>query len=275
MNIGLQWAYQELDINPLVGSITANILGAGLEAILNHQNMFVNIGEHLKEGVLNILPIDNSTDPWMHAAYISQVLDFAKLVKEQGILSALETYATAVFHQQTINMIVQDGGIIDMVTGRAELIIDPVTGREKKRLWTTYAKEYYVDIDTETGYIIEKFEQHNGKEYLIKQKYIVGADGSLILDGRIVHETDEDGILRETEFNKDGKILHIIQKSNNQLIKEILPKTGQKFVKIEGEKIINGILKNYEDGSEIVYEEGNVKSVLRFFLHRNKIFSTL
>ena len=173
-NVALEWAYQSLDLSPLLESIAASTIGVTLEALLNHQDPLVNIGKRAGEYIMDLGTFgmyDPKTgklkiDPWSQAVYISKVLDFARIIREaddptQGLVTALGTYSSAIFHQQAIEAIVKEGGILAMVTGRAEIKIDTETGKEKKRLWTSYQKKYYADIDMQTGNLIEKFAQIN------------------------------------------------------------------------------------------------------------------
>ena len=72
-NVALQWATEAIGLDPLTGAVISNIFAAGLEGLLNHENILENIGQHMLDGVLHILPTgSDSPDPWMRAVYISQ-----------------------------------------------------------------------------------------------------------------------------------------------------------------------------------------------------------
>jgi len=259
-NVTLQWATQELGLSPFIGSIASNVIGSSLEALLNHKDVFMNVTKRAGEGIMALFTLGGvGTDPWSQAVYISKVLDFSELVREQGLLSAMETYATAIFHQQTIDMIIKEGGILDFVTGRAEMRVNPATGKEMKRLWVTYAKKYYVDIDTETGGLIEKFVNINGVDVLITQKYKTDATGKVTLDGRIEKETYQDGFERITEYNVKGERISVIFNKDGSE-HELLEYKGKVGLDDKGNPL-NGVLTDKQTGNKIYFEDGKVVNV--------------
>ena len=259
-NVTLQWATQELGLSPFIGSIASNVIGSSLEALLNHKDVFMNVTKRAGEGIMALFTLGGvGTDPWSQAVYISKVLDFSELVREQGLLSAMETYATAIFHQQTIDMIIKEGGILDFVTGRAEMRVNPATGKEMKRLWVTYAKKYYVDIDSETGNLIEKYVNINGVDVLITQKYKTDATGKVTLDGRIEKETYQDGFERITEYNVKGERISVIfNKEGSE--HELLEYKGKVGLDDKGNPL-NGVLTDKQTGNKIYFEDGKVVNV--------------
>jgi len=269
-SVALEWAYQSLDLSPLLGSIAASTIGATLEALLNHQNPLVNIGNRAGEYLMDLGTFgmyDPQTgklkiDPWSQAVYISKVLDFSRIIRDaddpaQGLVTALETYSSAIFHQQAIESIVKEGGILAMVTGRAEIKIDPETGKEKKRLWTSYQKKYYADIDMETGNLIEKFEPIDGVDVLIKQRYGVGADGKPIVDGRTVTETFKGGFTRTTSYDAKGNLISIITiQSGNEY--ELAQYKGELALDVNGNPF-RGVLIDKQTGQKTYFDGYDVK----------------
>lgn len=204
-SVGLQLGSQAVDFPPLVGVLTSNMIGSVIEGALNQKNVFINLTDHLTEGIISTLRLGGFTnDPWSQAVYASKLMDFTGIVKERGVLTALETYSTAIFHQHTIDMIIRDGGIVDMVTGRAEIITDPYTGRDIKRLWTDKDRSYYLDVDLETGAMVEKKERINGKVVIFRQRYFEDNNGRLLPEGLVVTEIFEDNTRRVSEYDSEG-----------------------------------------------------------------------
>ena len=259
-NVALQWATQELGLSPLVGAVASNVIGSSLEALLNHKDVFMNVTKRAGEGIMALFTLGGvGTDPWAQAVYISKVLDFSKLVREQGLLYAMETYATSIFHQQTIDMIIKEGGILDMVTGRSEIRINPATGKEMKRLWVTYAKKYYADIDMETGNLIEKFVNIDGVDVLITQKYKTDQNGKITLDRRVEKETYPDGFERITEYNAKGERISVtFNKDGSE--HELVEYKGKIGLDDKGNPI-NGILTDKQTGNKIYFEDGKIVNV--------------
>jgi len=272
-SIGIQWLAEELELPPLVGAISANILGSVIEGVLNHQNVFINVGEHLAEGIIGVFTLGGySNDPWSQAVYISQVLDFAEIVREQGILTAMQTYATSIFHNQTVNMIVQDGGIVDMVTGRAEIRVDPVTGREYKRMWTGYDQKYYLDVDMETGVMLEKMERIDGRDVIIRQKYIEKPDGTIVVDGTEIEEIFDDNTKQKTSYDQQGRHTElIIYDANGNPLFRRSSQTGIGYIPYDEngyplscieEDLVNGLTYRVE-GGELKLSNVNIDGTLQ------------
>jgi len=267
-SVGLEWGYKSLDLSPLLGSISASTIGATLEALLSHQNPLINIdnraGEYLMDlgtfGLYDPQTNQLKIDPWSHTAYISKILDFSRIIREaenpgQGLITALETYSSAIFHQQAIDSIFREGGILAMITGRAEIKIDIVTGKEKKRLWTGSDKKYYVDIDIETGNFIEKFEQINGVDVLIQQSYGIDASGKTIVSGRTVTENFKDGFTRITNYDINGNLINIITNNENNEC-ELKKYNGKLELDEKGNPYV-GILVDKQTGRETYFDGKN------------------
>ncbi|MDD4202291.1 MAG: interleukin-like EMT inducer domain-containing protein [Candidatus Omnitrophica bacterium] len=247
----LQLATDSLNLPPLVGSLVSNMVGSSLEAMLNHQNIFINVGSKLGEGVMSLFTLGGtSDDPWGQAVYLAKIQDFAKKIQNDGILSALEEYLTGIFYQDTVNMILANGGILDMVTGRAEVIEDPETGKLKKRLYASYQKNYYVDVDMETGLILEKFEKIKDVEVKVKQSYKKVGD-VYVLDEKIVTETYSDGLEKIVSFDGDGNIKGINLKKDGKEFELV----GNVLID-EKNNIYSGLYKDMQTGQMICFEEG-------------------
>ena len=259
-SIVLQWSAEKLNLSPFAGALAFNILGATFEAMLNHKNIFLNISQYAGEGIMNLFTLGGvGNDPWQQAAYTSQVLDFSRLVREQGILYALETYATGIFHQQTINMILKDGGIFDMATGRAEVYTD-IEGVSRKRFYVNYEKKYYLEVNAVTGELLEKFEKINGRDVLIKQQYELDASGKSILTGRVETEIFDNGIRKVSTFASDGKQIKIeVYGQNGSLAFEAIPLTGDAYIKYDANgNMSDFIFKNLQSDINYYYKDGDI-----------------
>ncbi len=261
VSVALQWGAQELNIPPIVAALASNVIGAAIEATLNHEDIFENIGRHAQRGILNFFEMGKSTDDiWLQAVYMSQIINFSEMTREQGILKALETYMTSIFHQDTVNMITQEGGIIAMVTGRAEIITDPVTGKEAKRFWTGYDKKYYVDVDMTTGAILEKKERIDHKDITVTQKYLTDSSGNIVPAGKVITEKFDDGVEKVTEYDDKNRLLSL----------DIFDKTGANIYNVtpldnftyivtdENGYVSDGKIRDIKADLELIYENGKL-----------------
>jgi hypothetical protein len=138
-SVALQWGAEELGLNPLIGSLTSAAIAGGLEALLMGQNPVQGIFDTYFRAGTGLLTLggDGGNNPWLRAAYISQVLDFSQIVQERGIANALETYAAGFLHQQTINEIWKQGGIAELLAKPNQVeMTKNAKGEVVKRIYT-------------------------------------------------------------------------------------------------------------------------------------------
>ena len=258
-SIGLEWAYDEIGVNPLFGAMTVNAIGAAFEAILNRQNIFLNIGKQAGEGIFSVFTLGGYGDnPWSQAVYISQVLDFSKMVQERGLLVALETYATSIFHQQTISLIVKDGGIYDMLTNRAEVFTDD-NGILRKRLYADSERKYYIDINMTNNAIIEKKDRVNGVDVITKQQYGIDANGKLLLLGRTVEEIYSDNQRKISTYDdKNNLTLMEISDRDGNAAFTISPLQGQSSISLKDGSIYGCVIKDIKNDIDFTFENGKM-----------------
>lgn len=113
-NIGLNFATQELGLNPLLAnmgfSAISGAINAGIQAAAGGSNdVFGALFKTYKDNALTFLGYGDPTNAWQQAAYISQIFDFSNIVKEGGLIEALNTYGTSFFNSVAVNNIVQSG----------------------------------------------------------------------------------------------------------------------------------------------------------------------
>jgi len=116
--IGLDYATQELGLNPLIANIgflaIAQAINAGILASMpgEKRDVFKIMYDNFEKNVLTFLGYADPSDPsyaWQQAAYISQILDFSDIIRERGLEEALNTYATGFFSSTAVNAIVSSG----------------------------------------------------------------------------------------------------------------------------------------------------------------------
>jgi YD repeat-containing protein len=140
-NIGLNYATQELGISPLLANLGFSAIASGIEGLVNGSGLFENMIRSYKDNTLNMLghnPTPDRYDPkfwklnqagtamefqenmynaawgqyyWQESVYIAQIQDFTKIMMDQGIETALNTYATGLFNGIAVNSIVNIGKI--------------------------------------------------------------------------------------------------------------------------------------------------------------------
>ncbi|MDP3790663.1 MAG: LamG-like jellyroll fold domain-containing protein [Candidatus Omnitrophota bacterium] len=114
---GLNYATTELGLDPLLANIgfsaISGAINAGIQAATGgSQDIFKTIFETYEKNALNFLGYTEpgtTLSPWQQAAYISQILDFSNIVKDKGIVNALNTYGASFFNAVAVNQIIQSG----------------------------------------------------------------------------------------------------------------------------------------------------------------------
>jgi hypothetical protein len=116
-NIGFNFATQELGLNPLLANIgfsaISGAINAGIQAATGgSQDVFQTLFQTYEKNALTFLGYADPNSPgyaWQQAAYISQILDFSDIVRERGLIEALNTYGASFFNAVAVNNIVQSG----------------------------------------------------------------------------------------------------------------------------------------------------------------------
>ena len=136
-SVSLQWAADELELDPLVGALASNAIAGAIEGILEDGNPIRGVFDSAYKAGTGFLTMGGSgATPWEQAAYAAQISDFTKIVREQGIEVAIETYATGFFHQETINSIWKLGGIYDLIANADQVeITENDKGEQVKRIY--------------------------------------------------------------------------------------------------------------------------------------------
>ena len=199
-SIALNYAVEELDWNPLLANIGFSAIATGIEGMFSKEGIFKHMFDTYKDNTLNMLGNNPTPDKWnqrfwklnasgtamefqenlynaawgqyhwQESVYISQILDFSNITKNQGLEVALNTYATALFN----------GIAINSITNVAKIGIEQVGTYIKDKLDSFFAnssstpevtkivkegnvEEYHIQLkDPETGELglIAKVEKH-------------------------------------------------------------------------------------------------------------------
>jgi len=234
-SIGLQWVYQELDMDPLLGSLSAAALTGAIEGLLEGQGVIKGVYDTLFKTGTGLLTLGGSgNNAWAQAAYISQVLDFSRIIQERGLVDALETYASGFLHQNAIDNIWKMGGIADLVTNKAEVVVNE-EGATVKRVYINPERTDFIDfslaMDDMVGY-----KQGN---ILVDCPIEIGPDGC---------PTTDNGKVKVLLGGKSRIVYNI--KDHNLILIEYIDSKGETIAfaqPLEGEKSI----KMNEDNNSI------------------------
>ncbi|MBI4352443.1 MAG: hypothetical protein HY593_00805, partial [Candidatus Omnitrophica bacterium] len=105
-SVGIDYAVDKLDLDPLLGSLTTRALTGALSGALGGGDVFGGIYKAFTDSALNVARLGTSgTDSYSQTLYLQKVLTMSSLIQQKGLAQALETYATGILHQDSIESI--------------------------------------------------------------------------------------------------------------------------------------------------------------------------
>ena len=117
-SIGINYATQELDLDPLLANLgfsaIASVINASIQTAIGqgsgeNTNFFQSIYNTYINNALTFLNYNGTSNAWQQAAYIAQVQDFSNIIMEKGLVVALNTYGAGFLNAVAVNQIVQSG----------------------------------------------------------------------------------------------------------------------------------------------------------------------
>lgn len=276
-NVALEWGAESLGLSPLIGSLTSAAIAGGLEALLMGQNPVQGVFDtYFRAGVgLLTLGGDGGNNSWLRAAYISQVLDFSRIIKERGIINSLETYSSGFLKQQTINEIWKQGGIAELLAKPKQ--IEMTTNRKGevvKRIYTMNITSEadklisnYIDLSP-TYDMLVGFREGN---VITHCEFVVGPDGKPQLKNGEREIFNSDGSERiEYVENFNLNKMDYIDKYGTK-IGYYVPATGTSSIIVDSDgKILSGKFTSLIADYSVATKDGQV---INLSLKRDYAFS--
>jgi len=223
-SIGLDYAVNELDMNPLLANIGFSAISQLFQAAVvpssdpnDKRNIFQKMFDTFTGNVATFLGYNPTPDRndkrfwevdprtgeiiqgtfkqgaydsawgqyyWQESVYTSQIIDFSKIIEERGLVDALNTYATGFFNSTAINAIVRTGMTVGGYFADA-LGLTPPDITEK-----------VVEVKDENGKVINviKFKKNATGQWMLvgKKDDTFEGEGTLVVDGygRLCFYTD-------------------------------------------------------------------------------------
>ncbi|MFA7255269.1 MAG: discoidin domain-containing protein [Candidatus Omnitrophota bacterium] len=103
--------------NPIFGSLLSGNILSSVGSILGSEGLFSGILDILKTAVLAPFNVVNG----IAQTVLNGIQDFGTLIQEKGLLGAFEFLATAIFSQQTIEKLLNSGGIGGFISAAAKI----------------------------------------------------------------------------------------------------------------------------------------------------------
>ncbi|MFH1837352.1 MAG: cysteine peptidase family C39 domain-containing protein, partial [Candidatus Omnitrophota bacterium] len=118
-SVAFNYAVDELDLDPLLANIGFSAIAGAIEASLStdfqtrETGLFEKMFEIYKDNALTFLGANIKPDDyWGQAAYEANIMNFSDIIQEQGLETALNTYATSFFNSTAVNSMVKIEGSI-------------------------------------------------------------------------------------------------------------------------------------------------------------------
>lgn len=121
MNVTLDYVGDALNLPPLVTELGLTAVSGIIEGLFDFgsdtppaNRIFDEVFQGYKDATLNLfrLGLTNPNDPWQRAAYTANILNFSQIVQDQGLLPAIQTYASSMFRQSTIQSMINIAGSV-------------------------------------------------------------------------------------------------------------------------------------------------------------------
>ncbi|PIQ82786.1 MAG: hypothetical protein COV76_01865 [Candidatus Omnitrophica bacterium CG11_big_fil_rev_8_21_14_0_20_64_10] len=159
-SLGIDLLGDEVGLDPFTQALSANVISGAISGAFKYQgNVFKGVSESLKKSVLNFSTLGTGYDPnapynpVQQATYLAKINDFSNIVRERGITTALETYASSIFQRDAIESIWKLGGIADFLLGNAKAVT-----LEDGRLTTevTFKQDSKLYLDATTDAVLAR-----------------------------------------------------------------------------------------------------------------------
>ncbi|MBU9888862.1 MAG: VCBS repeat-containing protein, partial [Candidatus Omnitrophica bacterium] len=189
-SIGFSLASEKLDLNPLFSALGLRLATAGFIGAMNpNQTIVSSMAEAFLRSSERLNPFADGTlaSPEDLAFYFEQAVDFVSVARERGIVNALEFYAANIFQRDAIESIFDQGGLADILAGRAEYTV----------LNEIPVKVIHVDANNDLYFSSTDDSLLLGRRIgnqVERGTFVVGPDGRFLLKEGVVETTFADGL---------------------------------------------------------------------------------
>lgn len=249
------------------------ITGAIQGALSSDNDIFNGMTNAFKNATLSLLTFgmyDPNTgqfkkDAWSQAAYISQVLDFSEKVQEDGLLEAMEIYTAAIFQGSAVQIIVGEGGIIQLVAkrlqeGRIENIDFKGIPAKKVPIKDGPQGSYFIYSEDETKLLAI----YNGNTLIESPdgSYEIGPDGAFGVKNGTITSVLADGTTVVQHIENRSQIEVIMTTTDSQIIR-LTPIEGKSSITYDNYgNILDAKIDGGLDGAQVIIKDGIVEEYI-------------
>ena len=149
-NLGIGFAGEQAGLDPLAQALSSRAIVGFLDGAFNpHKTVGASIFDAFKKSTFDLATLggDKANDPYSRAVYLAKINDFSNIIRERGLTTALETYATSIFQRQAVEDIYRLGGFADLLLGNVSFT--KLNGLDVKKITINSDTALFLDPITE------------------------------------------------------------------------------------------------------------------------------
>ncbi len=257
VTLGLEAATK--DLSPILGALATRAASGAIAGLISaDHNPFRGIFDAYKDSFESLLTLGGSgTSSYQQAVYLSRVLDFSDIIKQRGLSSALETYATSFLYRDSVESIIASAGSIgahiQKMLQEQKAVPTIANGQDALKIPITEDGSQYIIVSEDQTQILGR--KLNG--LYEEGTYIVTPDGKILLKtGYETVDSTDGGFAIATKENGQYKSITIL--SGDKHI--ILTPSGTKSLEVKqsGNEllVINGTVEDLIAGTKLTYSDG-------------------
>jgi|GEM_PF-5033133 len=256
ISVGLDFTSEKLNVDPLFTALGLRFATAGVIGAINpNQTIVSSMAEAFLKSVKQINPFFGikMTNLESLAAYFGEALDFMQVIKQRGLLGALDTFATAIFKRNAIESILNQGGLLDILTHRSDYTV--LNGIPVKAVHIDSNNDLYFSTTDDSILLGRRIGDQTERGI-----FVVGPDGQFLLKEGVVETVFSDGLHTVLEV-KNGLAHGYRVFSNDKQLFEIYATGGNQIVLNPDGTIYSAVFINKVTGARLEFSEGQLISL--------------
>jgi YD repeat-containing protein len=256
IGMGFDFITAKLDINSLFSALGLRLATAGVMGMVNpDQTVMSSMAEALLDSFKKINPLYglNMANVASLEFYFSQALNFIDLIRQKGLLEALDLYAASIFARDAIESILHQGGLVDILTGRAEYTT--VNGIPVKIFRIDANNDLYFSTTDDTVLLGRR-----SGDQVERGVFVVGTDGKFLLKEGVVETAFPDGMHTVLEV-KNGQAYGYRVFSDDKDLFEIYATGGNQIALNPDGSIYSAVFINKVTGAKLEFSSGQLVSL--------------
>jgi len=210
-SVALGYGLEKAGLSPLQGALLSRAITSAIEGFWTG-NPFKGI----TDSVLNLATFGlgnnnyNNLSSWDQATYLAKVQDFSSIIRRDGLTKALETYATSIFHRDSVESIVNTFGSVSNYIQKsiADNKATPTTiqGKAAFRVSLNQKNEEYLILSQDQKELLGKGVKGVYEEGTNNSTYRIRLKDALVEEYSLTYATDEfDAIIAIATFFRSSR----------------------------------------------------------------------